>query len=216
MTGNNGLYYMRARYYNPQIKRFINQDVLLGNISEGQSLNRFAYVNGQPVDKVDPFGLSPGDGAYEIESSKSKSLVDDLAYFAKKAGKATLKIFSVDDDREIAELSKRGTKAAKVAETATNLVTTYSVLKQTTPAAMGRQFRLQATEDDMEEVRIIAETVFGKDPNNLSDEDIWNAACITQKGHMITVKKSWNLMKTGAKFVPFWNTATEVLPDLPE
>jgi len=127
-----------------------------------------------------------------------------------------LKVLSLDDDREIAELSKGGAKVVKVAETSANLVTTYSVLKQTTPEAMGRQFRLQATEDDMVEVRIIAETILGKDPNNLSDEDIWNAACITQKGHMITVKKSWNLMKTGAKFVPFWNTATEVLPDLPE
>ena len=29
-TDSNGLYYMRARYYNVEIKRFINQDVLLG------------------------------------------------------------------------------------------------------------------------------------------------------------------------------------------
>lgn len=27
-TDDNGLYYMRLRYYNPQIKRFINQDLL--------------------------------------------------------------------------------------------------------------------------------------------------------------------------------------------
>ncbi len=32
ITDDNGLYHMRARYYNPQIKRFINQDVLTGNI----------------------------------------------------------------------------------------------------------------------------------------------------------------------------------------
>jgi RHS repeat-associated protein len=49
MTDENGLYYMRARYYNPDIKRFINLDVLLGSIDEGQSLNRYAYVNGNPV-----------------------------------------------------------------------------------------------------------------------------------------------------------------------
>ncbi len=56
MTDHNGLYYMRARYYNPDIKRFINQDVLLGDINNGQSLNRFAYVNGQPVLYVDQDG----------------------------------------------------------------------------------------------------------------------------------------------------------------
>jgi len=53
------LYYMRARYYNPAMRRFINQDVLRGNIGNGQSLNRYAYVNGNPVSYVDPLGLAP-------------------------------------------------------------------------------------------------------------------------------------------------------------
>ncbi|MHB8125651.1 MAG: RHS repeat-associated core domain-containing protein [Desulfitobacteriaceae bacterium] len=57
MTDSNGLYYMRARYYNPEIKRFVNQDVLQGSINNGQSMNRYAYVNGNPVSQVDPFGL---------------------------------------------------------------------------------------------------------------------------------------------------------------
>jgi len=57
MTDENGLYYMRARYYDPKMKRFINQDVLRGNIGNGQSLNRYAYVNGNPVSYVDPLGL---------------------------------------------------------------------------------------------------------------------------------------------------------------
>lgn len=57
MTDANGLYHMRARYYNPQSRRFINKDVLLGNILDGQSLNRYAYANGQPISYVDPFGL---------------------------------------------------------------------------------------------------------------------------------------------------------------
>jgi RHS repeat-associated protein len=56
MTDENGLYYMRARYYNPDIKRFINLDVLLGSIDSGQSLNRYAYVNGNPVLYTDPEG----------------------------------------------------------------------------------------------------------------------------------------------------------------
>ena len=59
VTDSNGLYYMRARYYNPDIKRFINQDVVIGNVTDGRSLNRYAYVYGNPVDSTDPFGLSP-------------------------------------------------------------------------------------------------------------------------------------------------------------
>ena len=50
---------MRSRYYNPDIKRFINQDVLIGSISNSNSLNRYSYVEGNPVSYTDPFGLSP-------------------------------------------------------------------------------------------------------------------------------------------------------------
>ncbi len=58
-TDENGLYYMRARYYNSEIKRFVNQDVLTGTISDSPTMNRYAYVNGNPISLADPFGLSP-------------------------------------------------------------------------------------------------------------------------------------------------------------
>ncbi|MEK3789134.1 polymorphic toxin-type HINT domain-containing protein [Paenibacillus sp. FSL K6-1230] len=58
MTDANGLYHMRARYYSPDIKRFINRDVVTGTISDTQTLNRYAYVNGNPISYIDPFGLS--------------------------------------------------------------------------------------------------------------------------------------------------------------
>ncbi|MEJ8307395.1 RHS repeat-associated core domain-containing protein [Saccharibacillus sacchari] len=61
-TDTNGLYQMRARYYNPEIKRFVNRDVLSGSIGNGLTMNRYAYVNGNPVSFIDPFGLS-ADGA---------------------------------------------------------------------------------------------------------------------------------------------------------
>ena len=57
MSDDNGLYYMRARYYNIDIKRFINQDVVIGSIASSKSLNRYAYVEGNPVSYLDPFGL---------------------------------------------------------------------------------------------------------------------------------------------------------------
>ena len=48
---------MRARYYNVDIKRFINQDVLVGTLERISSLNRFSYVEGNPISFLDPFGL---------------------------------------------------------------------------------------------------------------------------------------------------------------
>jgi RHS repeat-associated protein len=50
----NGLLYMRARYYNPFLCRFINPDP--SGFSGG--LNFYAYANGNPVSFLDPFGLS--------------------------------------------------------------------------------------------------------------------------------------------------------------
>ena len=51
MSDGNGLYYMRARFYSPVMKRFISPDVLLGD--KGQSLNRLAYVTGNPMILLD-------------------------------------------------------------------------------------------------------------------------------------------------------------------
>ncbi len=50
---------MRQRYYDTEIKRFLNQDILTGSIGDSQSLNRYSYVQGNPVSFSDPFGLSP-------------------------------------------------------------------------------------------------------------------------------------------------------------
>lgn len=57
-TDDNGLYHMRARYYNSELKRFMNRDIVAGSIEESQTLNRYAYVNGDPVSYHDPFGLA--------------------------------------------------------------------------------------------------------------------------------------------------------------
>ena len=62
VTDENGLYFMRARYYNVDIKRFINQDVLTGSIEDSATLNRYSYVEGNPVSFIDPFGLCSASG----------------------------------------------------------------------------------------------------------------------------------------------------------
>ena len=52
-TDPNGLLYMRSRYYNPYLCRFINADP--SGFAGG--LNFYAYANGNPVSYSDPFGL---------------------------------------------------------------------------------------------------------------------------------------------------------------
>lgn len=53
-----GMYYMRTRYYNVDLKRFMNRDVVVGSSNSAQSLNRYAYVNGNPISYTDPFGMA--------------------------------------------------------------------------------------------------------------------------------------------------------------
>ena len=60
-SDGNGLYYMRARYYDISIKRFVNQDVVIGHLDVTSSLNRYAYCEGNPVSYLDPFGLERYD-----------------------------------------------------------------------------------------------------------------------------------------------------------
>jgi RHS repeat-associated protein len=48
-----GLYYYRARYYAPSLQRFISEDPI--GFSGG--LNFYAYVENDPVNGVDPYGL---------------------------------------------------------------------------------------------------------------------------------------------------------------
>lgn len=60
---SNGLLYMRARYYMPNMMRFTSTDKVHGTVMEPATLNRYAYVEGNPVTKVDPSGYSSQPGS---------------------------------------------------------------------------------------------------------------------------------------------------------
>ncbi len=54
MSESNGLYYMRARYYDPTLGRFLSEDPLGFG---GGDVNLYVYVNNNPVMFIDPLGL---------------------------------------------------------------------------------------------------------------------------------------------------------------
>ncbi len=53
-----GLYYMNARWYDPQVGRFLNADPLPGNPFHSGSTNRYAYALNNPIAYEDVSGLS--------------------------------------------------------------------------------------------------------------------------------------------------------------
>ncbi len=61
MTEPNGFYYMRARYYDPNVGRFISEDPIG---FEGGDVNLYNYVGANPVNFVDPMGLDWKEKAF--------------------------------------------------------------------------------------------------------------------------------------------------------
>jgi len=54
-----GLYYLRARYYNPSTGRFLSRDPLDGQAKDPASLHKYLYASGDPVNLIDPSGKGP-------------------------------------------------------------------------------------------------------------------------------------------------------------
>ena len=54
-----GFYYVRSRYYDAEVGRFINPDAALGQVGNIQSHNMFAYCFNNPVNMSDPLGNWP-------------------------------------------------------------------------------------------------------------------------------------------------------------
>jgi RHS repeat-associated protein len=55
---DDGLYYMRARYYDPLVGRFLSRDALGTRLGSPYEQNIYIYARNNPVKYVDPTGLS--------------------------------------------------------------------------------------------------------------------------------------------------------------
>jgi RHS repeat-associated protein len=64
-----GLYYLRARYYNPLTGRFMSRDPWNGNQINPVTLHKYLYVGSNPVSYVDPRGRDLAE--YGLRSSAS-------------------------------------------------------------------------------------------------------------------------------------------------
>jgi RHS repeat-associated protein len=81
-----GLYYLRARYYNPLTGRFMSRDPEDGKPVDPKSLHKYLYGNGDPVNGLDPTGKD----AYDEYGFVIPSKVDEVASIA-RFGKTVFK-----------------------------------------------------------------------------------------------------------------------------
>jgi RHS repeat-associated protein len=80
--------YLRARWYDPRIGRFITVDPIFGNLNDPLSLHKYADASADPANRIDPSGM--GDiqvhfwSVYIILRNRGYSASDanDLAYYS--------------------------------------------------------------------------------------------------------------------------------------
>lgn len=84
LDNESGYYYLRARYYDPSIGRFINEDTYEGDIKNPLSLNLYTYVHNNPLTNVDPTGhyciSADGNNSHGGTCSSSTSTYVDDKY----------------------------------------------------------------------------------------------------------------------------------------
>ena len=126
---------MRARYYNTDIRRFINQDIITGSIGNSQSLNRYAYVQGNPVSYTDPFGLSPLNAMADAVGHAVLDLIGSIPVFGAPANILNCYWYCKEGNREMAVMSGiailpgvgqfigAGAKALKLTRTSQYIIT---------------------------------------------------------------------------------------------
>lgn len=96
MDDGNGLHHMRARYYRPDLRRFVSLDAMNGKITDPMTLNRYQYVSGNPMAGVDPSGNEIDVAAY----------AKGIAALAKTTKKPTPTL-SFDERKELVKWAKK-------------------------------------------------------------------------------------------------------------
>ena len=71
-----GLEFLRARYYEPALGRFLSRDPFTGLSVSPLSQNRYAYVWNNPLNLVDAYGYAPWDVVGDVADKVGECLGD--------------------------------------------------------------------------------------------------------------------------------------------
>jgi RHS repeat-associated protein len=125
MNEGNGLEYIRVRYYNSSLGRFITKDSYLGSDTNSQSRHRYVYALNNPIRLVDVSGFSAQeiqqlDPEYETTDAENAELIGsgiiksaptgDLSFDVGAVAKGTLK-FLFKQSKKLFRLGTEGPTA---------------------------------------------------------------------------------------------------------
>ena len=88
-----GMVYLRARFYEPAMNRFSQKDIVRGSITAPNSLNRYTYVQNDPINFIDPSGQSLKSAWNMVKSSVTntvKNIVSNPVQAVKSVAKAVV------------------------------------------------------------------------------------------------------------------------------
>jgi RHS repeat-associated protein len=77
-TDASGLVYLRARYYNPVVGRFLTPDTIIPSPTASQAWNRYLYTENNPINYVDPSGHCYGPAAFLRSIPGERMLCENL------------------------------------------------------------------------------------------------------------------------------------------
>jgi RHS repeat-associated protein len=101
-----GLYYLRARYYNPLTGRFMSRDPEEGMPRIPATLHKYLYVGGDPVNRTDPSGRAElFETANVLRKSAWETTKTTIAISTCVAG---LELYIVDLLKEMDSIDKYG------------------------------------------------------------------------------------------------------------
>ncbi|MHB8876881.1 MAG: RHS repeat-associated core domain-containing protein [Myxococcaceae bacterium] len=102
-----GLIYARARYYDPELGRFLSRDAFEGSLNDAPSLNRYAYVKANPLRYWDFDGYedAPTKTIYKTtetdeEGNEAELYTDDISKLSAKDKEARVRAANDEADEK--------------------------------------------------------------------------------------------------------------------
>jgi len=91
-----GLFNAKARYFDPQLGRFLSQDSALGHVDDPPSLHRYFYANDNPTRFIDPTGHQAQSVAPEID--EKEAILRDAKATLERVEKSNPQLAGAGDD----------------------------------------------------------------------------------------------------------------------